>query len=146
MNCWPKPLETNSGKCPGHSDRSRAPGDHWMPFFCFFASLVYSIPTYSTPEQFSTCFLFPPRIRPQELFLRIKRKKLVWKAAGIAPQTPSHPRWCKIINFFGKIMGFAILTFLEFWIDIFDEFQNSKFHPLCHISCRNQPMGPLDPN
>ena len=95
------------------SDRSRAPGGHWMPFSIFRPqSLVYSIPTSSTPQNFVPCFIFPPGISPQDLWIRIKRKKLVWKAARISRQTPSHPPWYKSIVFLVKNHGFSILTFL----------------------------------
>ena len=74
------------------------------------------------------CFIFPPGISPQDLSFRIKHKKLVWKAAGIAPQTPSHPRWCKNTDFFLENHGFRDFDFFgilnwHFWR--ISEFKNS---------------------
>ena len=65
-------------------------------------------------QKFNPCFLFLAGISPWGLWIRIKRKKLICKAARIAPQTKISPYWVQTHRFFFVLShGFRNFYFFE---------------------------------
>ena len=56
------------------------------------------------------CFLFSEGIKPQELFFRIKRHELVWKAARMDYVSPIQFYGRTVIENFSEIPGIPIST------------------------------------
>ena len=88
-------------------------GKSWVLRFWLFWNFELTFLTNFRIQKFTPCVIFLAGISPWDLWIRIKRKKLVWNAARIAPQTEISIIWVQTHNFLFGNHGLSDLDFFE---------------------------------